>query len=50
MLGSFMNGSSMSYAHQYSLFLAYDLLAYAYIKYRRDKELLLNKKLVSNKL
>jgi hypothetical protein len=50
MLGSFMNGSSMSYAHQYSLFLAYDLLAYAYIKYRTDKELLLNKKLVSNKL
>lgn len=32
MMGSFLNGSSMSYMHAYALFLAYDLLAYAYLK------------------
>ena len=29
-LGSFMNGASMSYMHAYVVFLAYDLFAYAY--------------------
>jgi len=31
MLGTFMNGASMSYMHNYALFIAYDLLAYAYL-------------------
>lgn len=31
MLGSFLNGSSMSYMHAYVLFLTYDLMAYAYL-------------------
>ncbi|MFZ2333282.1 MAG: O-antigen ligase family protein [Sideroxyarcus sp.] len=33
-LGSFMNGASMSYMHAYVLFLTYDLLAYAYFTYK----------------
>ncbi|MDT7519676.1 O-antigen ligase family protein [Rhodoferax sp. TBRC 17660] len=32
MLGTFMNGSYMSYMHQFALFLAYDLFAFAYFK------------------
>lgn len=31
MLVSFMDGASMSYMHNYALFIAYDLLAYAYL-------------------
>lgn len=41
MMGSFMNGSSMSYMHAYALFMAYDLLALAYFK-NINKKLLLN--------
>jgi hypothetical protein len=37
MMGSLMNGAGMSYMHTFALFMAYDLLAYAYLK--NDKNL-----------
>ncbi len=36
---SFMNGSSMSYMHTYALFIAYDLMAYAYLTHGRQEAL-----------
>jgi hypothetical protein len=38
MLGTFMDGSSMSLMHAYALFLAYDLLAYVYLK-RKESDI-----------
>ncbi|MDP3538778.1 MAG: O-antigen ligase family protein [Azonexus sp.] len=37
MLGSFMNGASMSYMHTFALFIAYDLMAYAYRVHARQQ-------------
>ena len=40
MIGSLINGATMTYMHNYGLFLAYDLLAYAYVTNSRRKDAL----------